>query len=79
MKNPPSLDSVALETSFTFDSAHPDMQRTLLRETPGVGFTESRRWLLWRRFIVTVPSSQEAALRAQMHALEAGENFDRDW
>jgi hypothetical protein len=79
MKSPPNLDGVLLETTFTFDSAHPYEQRILLRETPGVVFTESWCWFLWRRFRVTVPSSQEAALRAEMHALEAGENFDRDW
>jgi hypothetical protein len=76
MKSPPSLDGVLLETSFTFDSAYPHEQRMLLREA-GVVFTESRRWLR-TRFTVTVPASQEAALRAQMGALESEENSDCD-
>lgn len=79
MKSPPTLDSVLLETSFTFDSAYPHEQRMLLRETPGVVFAESWCWLLWRRFKVTAPTAQAATLRAKMHAIEAEENFSRDW
>lgn len=79
MKTPPTLDGVLLETTFTFDSANPHEQRILLRETPGVTFTESWCWLLWRRFTVTAPAGEADAVRANMHALEAGENFDRDW
>jgi hypothetical protein len=81
MKSPPSLDGVLLETisTFTFDSSHPHEQRMLLRETPDAVFTESWCWLLWRRFRVTVPSSEVDSLRAKMHALEADENFSRDW
>jgi hypothetical protein len=77
MKSPPSLDGVLLETSFTFDSAYPHEQRMLLREA-GVVFTESWCWFLWRRFKVTVPASQESALRAKMGALESEENSDCD-